>query len=590
MTHKDPLAASLTTLSGQLGHLAQEADSRLLAVGERLGATVDILVGLTQRFEALPHELENETLHDATDHLGKVAQEVVTTAQALVDEGTALARLVVLSQQVGGRIAQLQKTVGAIATLAVNGQIEAAHITAKDEDFSAFANEILRLARTAKATTEGYAREHERVAALVRVACETQAGFARAHEATLRSVGQQLEASLQTVDTRRAQAAGAAAEIGRRSKRISDEISVVVMALQIGDITRQRIEHVGEALDMVAAGMDLDETRARETESWAAALTEGQKAAIAATAGRMQSAQITQAATEFGSEIRRVVASLAQLAEDASAIVRSGNEVYGSTDRTGRSFLEEVRTNLATTDALVRECETARDRVDSAVSSVAASLGDLLVRLGSVRDVEVDMRLVGLNTALKCGRLGPEGRTLSVVAQELRNFANQTVQDADALMSALQEITAAAEAFERDRQNRDANRLAVMERGVMTSLGPLEECGVRLGQALEALAEQGGEVSKMLQETAERVSTHDAVTKDLQAAGQHLDRLIEPIAVTQADAGLIAERMQLLSKGRYTMASERAIHAQFASGRADSAAAPMTSPASVEAALEDVLF
>jgi hypothetical protein len=412
-----------------------------------------------------------------------------------------------------------------------------------------------------------------------------QAGFARTHEATLRSAGQKLETSLAAVDARRVQAAAAAAQIGERSKRIGQGIGATVMALQIGDITRQRIEHVSEALAMMSAGWD----EAGDAACWSSALTGRQKTAVAATLCRMQSAQTVQAAEEFEGEVRRVVASLTQLAEEAAAIVRFGAETYGATDpHGGGSFLEELQANLKLAGALMRDCQAARDQVDAVVTAVAASLGELLERLSSVRRIEVDMRLVGLNTALKCGRLGAKGRTLSVVAQELRGYANQTVQDADALMAALRDITAAAEAFDRGQQGQGADRIGAMEQEMALSLGAFEECGKRLSRALATLTRQGGDVSHSLEKIATGITAHNTVGNALKDAGDRLGAMVagEPDG---SDAALVQERLTFFSNGRYTMASERDIHARFALGAGEAAArAPAAAPA--ESSLDDILF
>ena len=214
MAHSESHLVVVDEVAATLRRLSQDADSRLSAVGERLGGIVGVLDDLTRRFEALSCELEDETLHAPADRLRRIARDIVAMAQALVDEGSGLFRLAQLNQQMGACIAQLRKTVRAIATLAVNAQIEAAHIDARSEDFSIFAKEIIRLAKAAEATAEGYVREHEKLTAVLHDACAMQAGFARTHEATLRSAGQKLETSLAAVDARRVQAAAAAAQIG----------------------------------------------------------------------------------------------------------------------------------------------------------------------------------------------------------------------------------------------------------------------------------------------------------------------------------------------------------------------------------------
>ena len=167
MAHTDILPISCSDIAADLRHLSQEADGSLSAVGERLSGIVAVLDGLTRQFDGLPRELEDEKLGVAADHLGRISRDAVAMAQALIDESAGLSRLAALNQQMGACIAQLRKTVRAIATLAVNAQIEAAHIDARSEDFSIFAKEIIRLAKAAEATAEGYVREHEKLTAVL---------------------------------------------------------------------------------------------------------------------------------------------------------------------------------------------------------------------------------------------------------------------------------------------------------------------------------------------------------------------------------------------------------------------------------------
>lgn len=590
MTHSDGHVAGLYDVVADLRHLSREADSQLSGVGGRLGDIVGVLDGLTHCFESLPLELEDPALHAAAERFRQVSHEIVVMAQSLVDEGAGLLRLAELNRQMGARIARLRKTVHAIATLAVNAQIEVAQIDVRDEDLSSFAKEIIRLAKAAENTVESYLREHETLTKVLQSAFDAQVGFARTHEPTLRSAGEKLEASLDTIEARRRQAADAAGQIREQSKQIGQNIGAAVMALQIGDITRQRIEHVGEAVAMIASGWE-EGDREAPPAMWSATLSENEKSAVAATACRMQSAQTALAASEFGDEVHRIVGSLSQLAEEAAAIVHFGTEAYGTADRRGASFLEGLQENLRIAGALLGESRAARDRVDSVVTAVGTSLGNLLDRLGSARRIEVDMHLVGLNTALKCGRLGHNGGTLSVVAHELRGYAKQTVQDADALMAALREVTAAAESFEHGRRGQGADRIGVLESEMAASLGPFEVCGERLSRALETLSRNGGEVHRSLEQTAAEAAVHERIAKALATAGDRLETLMDSdVPGDEVDPVLVRERLSLFSTGRYTMASERDIHARFVQGASAIATLSAPAAASVDTALDDILF
>jgi hypothetical protein len=585
----EPHAASdLRDLARILRGMSQTVDNGLLVVGDRLTGAVDVLGTLTRRFESLPGELETDALHAASNSLGEVSKHIPAMAEALVNEKTTLSRLVGHNQLVGASIAQLKKTVSVISVLAMNAQIETAHINLAGEDFVAFAKEIVRLSKKAEATIEDYICEHAKLAGLLAEASQAHERFLSTQDETLNVAGQKLAESLQTIETRRRRAADVATEIGTTSKNIGDEIGAVVMALQIGDITRQRLEHVVETLEACASigepGADRD-----DVPPWAQGLADGQRNGLVAVILRMESAQLEHAAKEFDVKLRKVIGSLRQLGAEASGIVRLGGATFGSEEYGNRSFLEDLEESLRRANGLISQCEAARRNVDAVIATLAASLDGLLARISSVKDVETEMRLVGLNTALKCGRLGSQGRTLSVISHELRAYANQTVEDADRLTSSLREISELAEQFKRDRQEWSGGRLSEMKQRLAASCDPFRACGARVGQALDALSIQGSSVGQTLDETAFGLKWHAEITQALTSACSRLGAMAAGLPGETLDEADLATRLESFSKGRYTMASERGIHGQFAAKTEDDA--PAAAPTdSVSASLEDILF
>ena len=199
------------------------------------------------------------------------------------------------------------------------------------------------------------------------------------------------------------------------------------------------------------------------------------------------------------------------------------------------------------------------------------------------------MRLVGLNTALKCGRLGFQGRTLNVISQELRAYANQTVEDANGLTATLQDISHAADRFTQDRQEWGPEQLAGIQRDLAECCDPFQECGKRLGQSLETLSRKGGDVSRVLADTAAGITWHSGVAQTLGTACDRLRAMVAVLPREELDEKVVAERLAFFSEGRYTMASERGIHHQFAPGTHENL--PIPAPANQPTtSLADILF
>lgn len=587
------IATDLKAVASRLGDPFGRAEGAFLAIGERLCTAAGILGTLTILFERLPQRLEHQDVGEAAGHLAEVSRELTAMADALTEERRALDRLAALSDEVTGRIARLAKTVGTIAVLAINARIAAAHVDARGEDFSVFTAEIGRLARAAATTIAGFAAEHERLVGLLRSARANHAAFENAHRATLTAVAQRLEASLAAVAEHRRHAAGVAGRIGVQSKQIGQGIAEAVSALQIGDITRQRTEHVGHAVAILAGGLVPDAGGDGEGEGaglWSATLPAEQRRTVVATVCRLQSAQLAQAVDDFDGEVQRVVSALAGLACDAREIVRLGAEAYGTRARTGGTFLEGLGADLREADALIKGCAAARSTVDRVAGAATESLGELLRQVEAVQRIEIDMRLVGLNTAFKCAHLGAQGRTLIVIAQELRGYANRTVEDSLAVMSGLRDVATAAEALNGPARRHGAERLAALESETAASVGTLESAGESLAQALAALASEGTRVAELLGETVSHITVHKEVGSVLRDAMDRLGRIAAATAGSAASPEAVKAEVMALVGGRYTMASERAIHEMFTDAPPAGPGPLACGEPLVAASIDDLLF
>lgn len=564
-------------------------EAEFLATGDRLGSASDILTRLTATFEALPVTLESAAVTEATEHLEDIAREASHMAETLTQERVALERLSELSKDVSARVDRLRRTVGAISVLSINARIAATQVNARGEDFSVYTAEIGRLANAAKQTIECFGAEHEQLAGVLNAARTNTMEFERKHKPTLLSVANSLEDALLSVTSHRAQSDAAAMEIGSRSRRIAEGIATVIMALQIGDITRQRVEHVAHALEVLAGGLKAD---GQDADVWCASMPAQERDAAVAVVCRLQAAQLEQASNDFALETGRTSSTLSGLAAEAAAIVRMGANLYGSESRRGGSFLTALAKELRQADALIRQTQEARQEVDQIAAAITGALDELVNQVSAVTRIEKDMRLVGLNTTLRCGRLGDEGRTLSVIAQELRSYANQTVNDAQAVMESLRAVVVAAAPLSAGDSVHGADRIAELERETAASTATLEEAGASLSNALALLESEGERTAQLL---CVQSNARDAVIERMLSGQGRLESIASALPATEIALSLAKDGVLSLLKGHYTMASERALHTMLDAPVVPTMAdltrpAPTQTSSAPTADLDDIFF
>ncbi|WP_439816758.1 hypothetical protein [Zavarzinia sp. CC-PAN008] len=576
------LQIRLDHLALDLRAVARGVEERFLRSGEVLGPLVDVLGRLTRLFEDLPATLDTPELGQALATLEHLAQEADAMASALVREREALTGLVALNRVAGKRIAQLRATMGLIGMLAFNARLAVSQSGLAQQGLVEFVNEIIRLARNAQATVDRYGEDHERLSGLLAGAADGLGRFEAEHGRTLRSISGALAQNAAQVTERRRQAVDGAGAIGARARHLGDGVARAVMVLQIGDITRQRLEHVDTALSDLAQVLGGEGSE----EAWSQGLDGDARQAVVAALCGLQAAQIEPCRAELAREVTGLEEALGALVAEVTDLLALGAATYGGGERRGekqaQSILAEVEGRMRQTGEMIDRYLAERDQLDRVGGELAGALAALMDQVATVRRIETDMRLVGLNTTLRCGRLGDEGRALRVIAQELRRYANQTIVDAEGLVGALRQVADASAALGRDRTAGTGTTGAGLRAAIGGAIAAFRDNGAALDGALGALLHDGQQTQAALADIAAHLADDRGLDATLVRAAADL-RAIETLAAG-APADLVQARVTLFGETRsYTMASERAVHSTFAGG-GDAA----DSDADVD--LEDLLF
>src|SRR6185437_6397072 len=140
-----------------------------------------------------------------------------------------------------------------------------------------------------------------------------------------------------------------------------------------------------------------------------------------------------------------------------------------------------------------------------------------------------NMRLVGLNAAVKCAQLGPRGAALRVIAAQLRELTGELVPAARAAVTQLGEAVTIARAFTSGSTGRLAAEVGQLEDEATAALGLLEAVDGRLGAALGTLDRDGAEAARLLAMASQGLGRHAGLAEALADIEFELARLIPVI-------------------------------------------------------------
>ncbi|HLO77703.1 MAG TPA: methyl-accepting chemotaxis protein [Magnetospirillum sp.] len=565
-----PSAAGSQYAVNDLTEIAASIEGVFVQAGERLGDAVGRWRIVSSSFSTLAEQYDSDEMRRCVDEL-RSALSVVGSLGARDGRSTAgqLAELGCSLAAMRARLVRLRKTLGEVKLVALNAKVEAAHLDADRNEFSVFTGEIDRLVIDAESELTSLDGELQILASQTAAAHQAQAGFESGHGSELQAVCLQLDAGLRRLADQRRRISGAAGLIGQRSAQAADHVGELVLALQIGDITRQRAEHVGQALQLLDS---LDAT--------APSLTAEDMRQAAALLTSLQAGQLEQAATDLDHEAAQVSSNLNALAREAQEVGRQGNESFSGVG--GTSFLEALAAEIARIDTLFEGYSAALDGTRLAMRAVTTATASMVAHVEAIHSIEADLKIMGLNASLKCGRLGDRGRTLSVVAQNLRQLANRTVEDAGALMAGLNSITTTAQSLahreDTDTGTEDARTNLHRARTLLSANGANQK------EALRILEEESAKVQSALNEAVANITGANELSRRMRTVANRLKEATKDVVVPPERIehlkGLVLGNLT----GNYTMASERALHDLF-SGTAS--AAPS---AAAEVAVDDLLF
>lgn len=544
-------SAPVRDLAARLVPPFAEFEKVCLDVGVRLGDAVPGLNELAQSFGAVAELLEGPAMSTAARDLSAIAQDLTRTAALVEQEGRALQQLVGLNEDIGPQVHALQALVRTVAALVFTLKIESAQLPAQSGEMLAFAKTLQGLAEHARDSLDAYGATQLRLDATLRASAATQAEFQGRHQQALAAIAAEMQGGLEALAERRARTLASLHEIGGLSRDIGDRTGQCVVSLQIGDSTRQRVEHAAVGLELAADALD----------SVAGFAGGGER--LAARAAHLQTLQLAGARLDFESEAETIAQSLAALGGQAHDLEARGQRLFGAEESGEGSFLEALARQLAQARVLVDEGLKAREGVDAAKDAAAATMAELETRTANLVEIAVDVTMIGTNASLRSARLGDAGKGITLVAAELRGFGREIRVAVSQLAAALARIVAFVDEFARAQRELDAERMAALARRMQAAIEVFGGGGARMSEALRRLGEVAAGARGKLERAAEALAASREVGPQLAEAEIAVAGVVDGLGGAGPASAEIDQWLDGRLRSTYSMASERRIHDTF---------------------------
>lgn len=555
MDGNDP---ALPRLIQALEGSAREIDVTFARAGSQLGEGLSLFENLKERLSTLSAELSGEAIADAGRTLSGLAGELRAINDGLYDETGVLQELATHSKDAAQALDRLLEHMRLITILARSARIEAVSVQAAGRDFGDFTSEIVALTTQAQRTIQNCARDHDHLSALLGTALAAQRDFEGRYGHALTALAGNLEQTLAEVAQRQQRSVALTADAALHSGKIAMAAGGAIIALQSGDSIRQRLEHAIKALRLLGSVAD--------GQGPAAEFDAEERGAAALVLRRLQAAQLDESALALSQDAEAIEATLALLAGDTAGLLDLVRSLYqGDGGKSGGeksgSFLAELEAELAQAADLLAKCDRARSGVDRVTDALSTVLETCQETVAALADTVSSIVLIGMNAGLRAARIGTGGRSLVVIAQELKFAADQVASDAAALTPTFAQMQQASRGL-KSGGRLDAAHFSALDDAMRDSLAAMRRTGDRLGVTLGQLSREGGGFGEVVARARLSFSNAGAMSDLIASGAVELARSVADRAMPER-AGL-AERVRGLIDAHvwpnYTMVGERSIH------------------------------
>lgn len=527
-------AIDAADLKRTLALMAASMDARFVRAGTTLATAIDTIDRIIASIEGVTGALDESVAGIAVTGLKEVAAQLEALPVVQAEREADMARIGTASRVLRDHVMDMRQALRVLHIYGMNIKIAASGEPA----FVGFVNDMGQRLAAGEEHLEGFLAKLKELS--TSVGSVQQAGRLLAAEAKkiLPAVPQRLTRDADALHGHLGDVAAMAREVSEIARTVQGRVATMLGALQVGDSTRQRVEHVVSGLQLLE-GLTVPEPALAE---------------VTGVVHHLLAAQLEASSVDFDRDASRLVASLKALQPDTNALLTLVEDDAG---RNGRPFLAQIDEAVGEIAVITGQLQEADHRSAAMLDLIAETVDELTGRLAHLQRVQFNVQDIATNTRLLCRRHGDLGKAVSVVAGEVDIYAHSlgnAMRGIGAPIRELAEVNAALTAKRGDAPGGDmgtklAQALGVIREGCQRTEMAVREGGDDARQLIELLTTTGDEIGAELELGA--TMRQSAIVLAVSTLPQDLSE------DALATLGTLLPQIAAL----YTMAQERDIHA-----------------------------
>jgi hypothetical protein len=581
----DSRQGALAGIGAEMQTLAAGLDLHFVAAGSALARTYEIVEHLVGALEGVTGAMNRKAATSAVQTMQLTADRLTRLPMEQSKRQETLNTITSASSDLLQNLKQIRRTLSFLQICGLNIKV----VAAGAEGFANFADHMFVKLEQAEQQVDEFEAEIAQLEDNIREMVEADRLLISECVTVIPRVPLQLAQDAQALQKLQDDSAALAEDTAKLARDVRSKVGVAIGALQVGDITRQRLEHITQGILLLQGHID----------GLIAAEADGDEAAEATQAAHravehvitLMAAQATDTVEQFLRETGILYSSLRGIVPDAA---RLADMQHGGGSGDIQQVLNQLEKNVGEIAKVTRQlcsAEANSGKLGQATSHAADSLRG---RLKAVNRIQRDVEQMAWNTALQCRDLGADGRGIAVISEEIQSFSRHLADIWELVAHNFGQVVSSASTVGQ-AQSEDAEPDTTDM--LVESLETIKSGNDRMTESLQAVDQDALQVGGMLRALTDDLTCETHLGPAMIHAAEALKGLaaVRDMAPATTNPATDQERQAITAlfdriAALYTMASERDVHRAFVSGCADVKQVEAAPASSDDGLFDDDLF
>jgi hypothetical protein len=526
-------------LTMRLAAPRKEIEHNFIQMGDKLIASTRLLNETSEAYSQMAGALAGAEFTNLTESLRGLSSHISNVDRSRAATKDFLTALNSLTDQFPDCIHLLTRAVRTLRMFFITARVTASLSGKKENSLQQLTDQFSELGTQLDGNVSYFIDAFKSMRSSLSAATNMNEKLGAQHAKLLDGIAAEQKNNIETMESRRVWAEKRIAIHGDTSAKINAGISRAVGTLQVGDSTRQRVEHVEEALNTLHNNDD---------------------EATVLLAFNLMAVQIDGAIKDFDGEAAALVRSFEELIGDTESLLERASEDSEMLLLSGDAALGIIDNSIQRTARMLEQYERGNAARSVAIDQLVTAVSKMLDHIGAFDNIRSSVRLLSLNSTLKATTLDEDGRAFRQVASDLRELSDETNKPVENMVENLEQSATLLREFLESRNAGNGERIAEMRETVNQASQCVAHIAGQLRRQAESMAKTGPEALTQLNVAAATVRDR----QDFCAAWRVIASELSGPSYANAQSGSDVDDSVISGiYTRYTMKAERDIHKAF---------------------------